>query len=864
MTRISVIVPVYNALAMARQCVQSIFDAGSAHEFEVVVVDNGSEPDVEEWLRREERLHANLRHLRYPHALGFASAVNRGAESATGQVLIVLNSDTLVSPGWIEGLAGALASDPSLGAITPCTNHAGEPAQMDFNTIDLAPPAAWSARSRHPHSPEVLHLPQRITFFAVAIRREVWLAMDGLSEAYPVGNFEDDDFCLRLRVAGYRLGVARHVFVYHHNNGTFEANRLDHAGHLTRNAAVFAARARQLSEDPNPPTPRWPRRPAMDISVVIHPNDGAPLERTLRSLANQTVHGFEILPPDHPPDPTRPWIAHVAQGDILYPFHLESLFDALSRSGAEAIFADLWDAPRNAVCVHPDAESWLTPAPRMLAGWMHHASLDIDRLREQTTAIHWPRLTWETGATPPANPLRPPPKRHGAIHLIRRIYRRSVPLDTRLALDATVRRALGLKPANNEADAALRALAVELSEVQAHGRFAIESDRPAVVQFNAVSWHSATQRQHHFARGLAERGHPVLWVETGLRPPRRWWTGAPLPQVAPGLRLVRLPGASREIYHMPWSPAAVAAMAAALRLVASAYGFRNIISLVNYPRWQPLVAELQQTGWKTVYDCLDDQLALADLYQTEVAKYEERLIADASLLFTSSVVLRDRLPASTILLHNGADTELFSSASSAGHFVHLPRPVIGFFGALADWLDMDLIRAAALRFPAFSFVYIGPQVFSSPTMEGKWLRSTDLPNITRLPQLDQRTLAAHLADFDVCIMPFLDIPVTRAMNAVKLYEYLAAGKPTISRGLPEIRHMVETEGAPITLYNTPEEFFDRLQAALHGDTPELTGRRRDFARRNDWNQRVDILSTRIYGMSSSSAASSGSKTRSQE
>ena len=133
--QVSVIIPVYNALDLTQQCVESILEAGADLSFEVVVVDNGSEPDMQEWLAR----HPQLRHLHYPEPLGFAKAVNRGAEAAAGEVLIVLNSDTIVSPGWLDGLYNALRSDPALGVLTPVTNLAGEPATIDLRMVNLPP-----------------------------------------------------------------------------------------------------------------------------------------------------------------------------------------------------------------------------------------------------------------------------------------------------------------------------------------------------------------------------------------------------------------------------------------------------------------------------------------------------------------------------------------------------------------------------------------------------------------------------------------------------------------------------------------------------------------------------------------------------
>ena len=849
----SIIIPVHNAIEVARSCLESIFNHGSELTFEVVVVDNGSTPEVEKWLVSQEKSHSNLRHLRYEEPLGFARAVILGVQAATGDVLIILNSDTIVTPRWLDDLYSALQDDVSLGALTPSTNHAGEPAQMDFDTVDLTASKALALRARKQKAPYILYLPQRLTFFCVALRREVWTEFGGLDEAYRVGNYEDDDLCLRLRVAGYRIGIAQHVFVYHHNNATFRANKINHAEWSVANATIFAERAMRLADATVAPIRHWQKQSKPDVSIVVLPRQGGSLERTLQSLANQTIRDFEIVLPDSSAGATRLWIAYVSQGDMLYPFHLEALLDAMERSGSEAIFSDGWIAGASRPESHPDAVKLVRKAPTMLAGWMHHASLDCDVLWEQTVPVHWPRLTWQMQDPPLASSSlhsKATPRR-SFIERARQLYRAAVPYETRLRVDANIRKLI--RRPKSDAVPPLLELAAHLESLSEAGayvsRITGDDPLPPVIMFNAIAWNSLTQRQHHFARGLARRGHTVFWIEPALAPPRIWWTGKTLQQAAPGIYLIRLPGNGRDIYTMQWTPPVLAAMSAALAQVFSADGLREALALVNYPLWEPIVAHLRERyRCKVAYDCLDDQRALADLYQSPLYQYEERLVAHADLLFTSSVILQQRLaPRPSILLHNANDFELFSSGSATGLSFDRGKPVIGFFGALADWLDMELIHSAALKFPDWLFVFIGPHVFSNHTIEMKWLRIINLPNIVVIPQMDPRLLADHLAGFDVCIMPFLDIEVTRTMNAVKLYEYLAAGKPTISRDLPEVRHLVADSGGEdlIALYSTQEQFFDRLLEAAAENDPGRAARRQSFARQNDWGQRIDVLSQKL-------------------
>jgi GT2 family glycosyltransferase/glycosyltransferase involved in cell wall biosynthesis len=827
--QVSVIIPVYNALDLAQQCVESIFEAGAHLSFEVVIVDNGSEPDMQEWLAG----HRQLRHLHYPEPLGFAKAVNRGASAAIGDVLVVLNSDTIVSPGWLDGLYNALRSDPSLGVVTPVTNLAGEPAAMDPRMTNLPPGKALALAAAKPNPVEIRYHPQRITFFCAALRREVWNEFGGLDETYGAGNFEDDDMCLRLRMAGYKLGIARHVFVYHFENATFDANSIDHGEWMRRNAALFAKRARDLA-DSESPAPRWPRPSLDDVSVVIEPAANGSIERTLRSLANQTVCGFEIVRPERAERPTRTWIAYLTAGDVAYPFHLETLRYALEADSCDAVWSEGWTAkPQTSDTVRR-------------AGWMHHRSLDPVQIWQQTIPVHWQRLTWESGGATPAS-------LHARVALMeyaRGIYRRSVPYRTRLAIDARIRRLIGLPsiaPAPEPRKAQMEKLTIDLETMIADGidagRFASDNSLPAVLMLNTVVWGSVVQRPHHFARGLGARGHRVFWVETDLHPGCNWWSGRPFPEVAPNVHFIRLPGATPTVQQTLWDDIALKAMTSALAQVASAYGIASAIVLVNYPRWQPLAATLRdRCGWRVVYDYLDDQSAFGDLYGVDTRELEERLIETADLVITSSAVLQERMSGKrdALLLHNAADFDLFSSARAARRSPD-NSPVAGFFGVFAEWLDTDLIRAAALRFPNWTFVFIGPETFGSRAAEKRWNKATDLPNIKVLPKLNHHQLAAQLAGFDVCLMPFLDMPVTRTMNAVKIYEYLAAGKPVVSRDLPEARVI----GDLVSFYDTPDRFFEILEEAVATDTAERAQARRDFARLHDWSARIDILSHQI-------------------
>ncbi|MBZ5606426.1 MAG: glycosyltransferase family 2 protein, partial [Acidobacteriia bacterium] len=423
----SIVIPIYNGLPFARACVASIYRTAGELPFEVIAVDNGSAPDIGEWIAHE---HPGIVYVHDPKPLGFARAVNRGAAVARGRTLVVLNSDTVVTRGWLEGLDGALSADPQLGVVSPMTNRAGEAALVEAAAFDVTAASAEEYAARRRAAPEVLVLPQRIPFFCAAFRTEVWRELGSLDESFEGGNFEDDDFCLRARLAGYRLGVARHIFIYHQESATFHANRIDHRRTMRNNAVRFAekAAAAALAE---PGSRRWPKAEIPDVSVVIDAFAGGSLDVTLRSLANQTVTGFEVVLPGQTVHGS--FVAYARQGDILYPFHVEALRDVLRREHAQAVHAN-WAARSKTLLA--DRRSQQPPR----GAWMHRRELDPARLFELTRPIHWPRMTWESRSASEKDSVAEDEfvDTRNMREFARGVYRGLVPYRTRLRIDRAV------------------------------------------------------------------------------------------------------------------------------------------------------------------------------------------------------------------------------------------------------------------------------------------------------------------------------------------------------------------------------------------------------------------------------------------
>jgi GT2 family glycosyltransferase len=221
MPEISIVIVTHDGLHETTiPCLDSIFWHTGNEDYEIIVVDNNSSDGTPAYLAdlagREPRLRC------VPNAVnrGFAGGNNDGIRTASGTILVLLNNDTLVSEGWLAGLRTALQEDISVGLVGPVSNAVGNeqriftcgatPAEI------LAEGAEWVRHSRGDAFET-----ERLGFFCVAFRRETMDTVGLLDEAYDLGYYEDDDYCLRVLKAGYRLVCREDIFIYHRGGASF-------------------------------------------------------------------------------------------------------------------------------------------------------------------------------------------------------------------------------------------------------------------------------------------------------------------------------------------------------------------------------------------------------------------------------------------------------------------------------------------------------------------------------------------------------------------------------------------------------------------------------------------------------------------
>ena len=214
-TPISIVIPAFNELDYCRQCVDAI-RASTRRPYRLILVDNGSTDGVGEYF--DSVPDADVVHS--PTNRGFAGGVNLGLERAAGHV-VLLNSDTLVPAGWLARLEAALLASPDIGMVGPMSNRVSGSQQIDglsFAGLDEITAYANELAARNPGRRRDA---RRLVGFCLLLRDKAIAEVGLFDERYGIGNYEDDDYCVRVLMAGYRLCVAEDAFVFHYGSRTF-------------------------------------------------------------------------------------------------------------------------------------------------------------------------------------------------------------------------------------------------------------------------------------------------------------------------------------------------------------------------------------------------------------------------------------------------------------------------------------------------------------------------------------------------------------------------------------------------------------------------------------------------------------------
>jgi glycosyltransferase involved in cell wall biosynthesis len=360
----------------------------------------------------------------------------------------------------------------------------------------------------------------------------------------------------------------------------------------------------------------------------------------------------------------------------------------------------------------------------------------------------------------------------------------------------------------------------------------------------ADDWGRHPSSTQHLIRILLDR-HEVYWINTiGTRAPGfnfatvsrgfeklRAWSSA---REKPELRLPGLHVLNPKMW--PWFRSAFDRRLNRFLLLQQVGPLVKSlptapIAITMLPIVADLIGQLPVQRW--VYYCVDDFALWPGLDQAPLERMEEQLIRQADIRIATSEILQDKLAqtGSTYLLTHGINLDFWrpreDSSEPIAELNGLERPLIVFWGLSDRRMDLAILRRLSAELTAGTIALVGPELNPDPALYG-------IKRVVHLGVLPYHYLPLVANQAAVLIMPYLDLPVTQAMQPVKLKEYLATGKPTVVRNLPAVRPWADC----LDMADTPEAFSQAVRLRLAEGLPEEQRRARARLTQESWTEKA--------------------------
>lgn len=235
---VSIIMLTCNALDYTKKCVQSI-QQNTKYAHEIIFVDNNSKDGSVKYLEDLVKQNTNYKLIKNKDNKGFAAGNNQGVKKAKGEYVFFLNNDVLVAKNWLGDMVSALQKDAAIGMVGPLTNSISGLQRLDNVPYKTDADFEGFAKQIRDGNKGNVTPRRRIAGFAVLMQKEIYQEVEGFDESFGLGNFEDDDLCLKVREAGYAIMVHEGTFIHHFGSQSFKANKIDIGKSLDEKGAVF-------------------------------------------------------------------------------------------------------------------------------------------------------------------------------------------------------------------------------------------------------------------------------------------------------------------------------------------------------------------------------------------------------------------------------------------------------------------------------------------------------------------------------------------------------------------------------------------------------------------------------------------------
>ena len=236
---ISIVIPVYNNVEYTQKCAESLFEF-TPQLSKLIIVDNASTDETATYLKELADRDSRVKIISNSENLGFPKAVNQGLKECESEFTVIANNDIIFTSGWASRLIELADSNIKVGIVGPVSNIVSG-VQLDKSAVYSSIPDMhkYAAKLSETKKGKFFEFP-RVAFLCTLIKKELLDKIGGLDERFTPGNFEDDDFCLRAELAGYKTLIAEDVFIHHFGSKSFKAKGAeDYNNRLEQNQKIF-------------------------------------------------------------------------------------------------------------------------------------------------------------------------------------------------------------------------------------------------------------------------------------------------------------------------------------------------------------------------------------------------------------------------------------------------------------------------------------------------------------------------------------------------------------------------------------------------------------------------------------------------
>lgn len=239
----SLVILCHNDGDFLRECLAGVFRHTRDVRYEIILVDNATQDGSGPYLRRLAK-RSNVRLIENAENRFFAGGNNQGIQASTGRYVVLLNADAVVGPEWLSRMIRCAEREPSIGLVGPCTNGAVGPQLVSQPGYSTTRDFARFAQDWARHYSGWWKEAHRLIGFCLLVKREVIDRAGLLDERFGPGGYEDYDYCMRARQAGFKIALAQDVFVHHYGGRGYTG--MDY-GHMRRvNREILARKWSQF------------------------------------------------------------------------------------------------------------------------------------------------------------------------------------------------------------------------------------------------------------------------------------------------------------------------------------------------------------------------------------------------------------------------------------------------------------------------------------------------------------------------------------------------------------------------------------------------------------------------------------------